>query len=339
MTDPTDAASRRLRSRSRSRLHALTGEPAASPAGEVIGTVWATGQTDLGAQLRQRGYPSDALRTDPAAMPPAIAAHAIAAFTSPGDLVLDPDCGAGTTLVEALHAGCHTIGLAGTHRVWQQARANVSAAKLAGAPVDGMVLILGRRPNTLATAHAAGFTGRIDLILTTLRIPARSRGARTVDAALSRLRVLLADSRALLHPDGHVVVTTVPYRDPDQPTELLDVPGQIMEVASAVGLVPLARCVALTGALHRDHVRPWHRRPGRPAAHRGGASRSHPATVPAHQTVLVFAVAPTARLRQPQPPTLPSQPTANRFAAIDDDRGRRHRQFMNPKQSRRLVAA
>jgi hypothetical protein len=257
-------------------------------------------------------------------MPPAIAAHAIAAFTSPGDLVLDPDCGAGTTLVEALHAGCHTIGLAGTHRVWQQARANVSAAKLAGAPVDGMVLILGRRPNTLATAHAAGFTGRIDLILTTLRIPARSRGARTVDAALSRLRVLLADSRALLHPDGHVVVTAVPYRDPDQPTELLDVPGQIMEVASAVGLVPLARCVALTGALHRDHVRPWNRARNRHGAHRSGTSSRHSTAVTAHHTALVFGVAPSAAVlasASPSPSSIHAK--ANGHASIEDQ-NRKH---------------
>ena len=339
MTDPTDAALRSLRSRSHSRPHGPSGERAVPRPGEVTGTVWATGQSDLGAQLHQRGYCPDTLRTDPAVMPPAIAAHAIAVFTRPGDLVLDPDCGAGTALVEALHAGCHTIGLAGTRGAWQQARANVSAAKAAGAPMDGMVLVLDRRPNTLATAHAAGFTSRVDLVLTTLRLPARGRGPRTVDTALSRLRVLLADSRALLHPDGHLVITTAPYRDPDQPTELLDVPGQIIAAASAVGLMPLARCIALTGALHRDEVRPWHRRPGCPAAHRSDTSRSHPATALVHQTVLVFGVAPTARRRQSSPPALPGHLTTNRFAEIDADRGWRHCQFAGPQESRRLVAA
>jgi modification methylase len=271
MTDHTHAASHRLHSRSR----ALSGERDVTPADEVVGTVWTTGQASLATQLRQRGYCPGTHRTDPTGMSPAIAAHAIAAFTRPADLVLDPDCGAGTTLVEALHAGCHTIGLAGTHRTWEQARANVSAAKAAGAAVDGMVLVLGRRPNTLVTARAAGFTGRVNLILTTLRLPAGARGPHALGSALSRLQVLLADSRALLHSDGHVVITTAPYRDPDQPTELLDVPARIMAATSAVGLVPLARCVALTGALYRDHVRPWKGASGRPAAYAHLQSRSH----------------------------------------------------------------
>ena len=36
-------------------------------------------------------------------MMPGIAATAIARYTEPGDLVADPMCGIGTTLVEAVH--------------------------------------------------------------------------------------------------------------------------------------------------------------------------------------------------------------------------------------------
>jgi DNA modification methylase len=44
-------------------------------------------------------------------MLPALAAHAIATYSAPGGLVLDPMCGAGTTLVEAVHAARHAIGV------------------------------------------------------------------------------------------------------------------------------------------------------------------------------------------------------------------------------------
>lgn len=42
---------------------------------------------------------------------PVFAAAAIEAFTNPGDLVLDPHVGGGTTLVEALAAGRQAVGV------------------------------------------------------------------------------------------------------------------------------------------------------------------------------------------------------------------------------------
>ena len=47
----------------------------------------------------------------PAKMLPAIAATAIARYTQPGDLVADPMCGIGTTLVEAIHLGRDALGI------------------------------------------------------------------------------------------------------------------------------------------------------------------------------------------------------------------------------------
>ena len=44
-------------------------------------------------------------------MLPAIAATAITRYTEPGDLVADPMCGIGTTLVEAIHLGRDAIGI------------------------------------------------------------------------------------------------------------------------------------------------------------------------------------------------------------------------------------
>jgi hypothetical protein len=47
----------------------------------------------------------------PARFSPAFARAAIKALTRPGDLVLDPHVGGGTSLVEALAAGRHAIGV------------------------------------------------------------------------------------------------------------------------------------------------------------------------------------------------------------------------------------
>ena len=54
-------------------------------------------------------------------MLPAIAATAITRYTEPGDLVADPMCGIGTTLVEAIHLGRDAIGVEYEPR-WAAAR-------------------------------------------------------------------------------------------------------------------------------------------------------------------------------------------------------------------------
>ena len=46
-----------------------------------------------------------------ARMHPRIARELVAAYTEPGDVVLDPFCGSGTVLVEALVAGCRAQGV------------------------------------------------------------------------------------------------------------------------------------------------------------------------------------------------------------------------------------
>ena len=66
-------------------------------------SVWATAQQDARTQRRGRYLPASTAH--PAKMLPAIAATAITRYSEPGDLVADPMCGIGTTLVEAIHLG------------------------------------------------------------------------------------------------------------------------------------------------------------------------------------------------------------------------------------------
>ena len=56
------------------------------------------------------GAPHDFYRY-PARFSPIFAREAIKAFTQPGDLVLDPFCGGGTTLVEAISLGRRAAGM------------------------------------------------------------------------------------------------------------------------------------------------------------------------------------------------------------------------------------
>jgi modification methylase len=72
-------------------------------------SVWPTAQQPATRQRAGRYLPGSTAH--PAKMLPAIAHQAIAAYSQPGDLVLDPMCGIGTTLVEAIHLGRDAIGV------------------------------------------------------------------------------------------------------------------------------------------------------------------------------------------------------------------------------------
>jgi modification methylase len=66
-------------------------------------------------------------------MLPALARRAIEAYSAPGDLVLDPMCGIGTTLVEAIHLDRRTVGVELERRWARLASANIAHAREQGA--------------------------------------------------------------------------------------------------------------------------------------------------------------------------------------------------------------
>src|SRR5260370_39734742 len=94
-------------------------------------SVWPTAQRDARSQRRGRYLPEST--ADPAKMLPAIAATAIRRYTKPGDLVVDPMCGIGTTLVEAVHLGRDGLGIEYEDRWASLAAANVAHARRQGA--------------------------------------------------------------------------------------------------------------------------------------------------------------------------------------------------------------
>lgn len=115
-------------------------------------------------------------------MLPALARRAIESYSDPGDLVLDPMCGIGTTLVEASHIGRRAVGIELEPRWAQLARANIKHAYHQGASSPAQIIegdarqlprLLTRQARSLLAyptnesdrlAHTA--YGHVDLILT-----------------------------------------------------------------------------------------------------------------------------------------------------------------------------
>src|SRR5450755_3839794 len=110
--------------------------PAAGP--DLRLSVWPTAQRDARTQRRGRYLPES--MAHPAKMLPAIAATAISRYTEPGDLVADPMCGIGTTLVEAIHLGRDGLGIEYEDRWAQIAAANIAHARRGGAAGNGEVI-------------------------------------------------------------------------------------------------------------------------------------------------------------------------------------------------------
>ncbi|MCO1575910.1 DNA methylase [Crossiella sp. SN42] len=222
----------------------------------------------------------------------AAAAVAIAAYTRPGDLVLDPDCGSGTLLLEALRAGRHAVGQTRHPALWRRARARISLAKRRGAWPDGAVL--DARRDAPATG-VAGLRGRVGLVL--LALPATPGDCP--DSA--RLSETLRRCLPLLRPGAHVIVLAAPRREAEQ---LLDQPGRVLAAGRAAGLLPVRRCVALTSPPHGT---------GPADARRAGRMRRASGhLVPAHLDVLIFTAPEPATAAISLPARLPRTGSARR---------------------------
>jgi len=101
-------------------------------------SVWPTAQQT--ARTQRAGRYIEISGHHPAKMLPAIAQRAIVTYTKPGDLVADPMCGIGSTLVEAVHLGRDAIGVEYEPQWTDLARANVAYARSQGATGHGEVV-------------------------------------------------------------------------------------------------------------------------------------------------------------------------------------------------------
>jgi hypothetical protein len=260
-------------------------------------SVWACAQQPAASQRRGRYLPGSTAH--PAKMLPAVAAAAIDAYTAPGDIVLDPMCGIGTTLVEAVHLGRIGIGIECEPRWAALARANLDHARDHGATGSAGV-VTGDSRNAAALVTDPHLIGQVALLLTSppyghsTHGQVRCYGTNPHNLArgshhrlLAGFTDILTGCLPLLRPGGIVAITTRPFR---RHGHLVDFPGQVWEAAQDAGLEPLQRLIALLCGIKTDHLVP---RASFFAMHETRRARQAgtPLHVVAHEDVLVLKLA------------------------------------------------
>jgi modification methylase len=270
--------------------------------------VWACTQTTSQWQRHRRYLPES--NRHPAKMLPALARQAIEAYSEPGELILDPMCGIGTTLVEAIHAGRRAVGIELDPRWAKLARANVDHARAQGASHPAHVIEGDARltPQLLTDEHR-----QVDLILTSppyacqvatvlaenmlthsgaLRredtsnySPDRSNlGHARGDGYLAAMADVYAACAAALRPGGFLVLVT---KDMRSDGALRNLSGDSIRLCQDAGLRYWQRIIGLLATVHNSELvmRPslWQVLNVRRARSLG--ERTH---VVAHEDVLVF---------------------------------------------------
>ena len=272
-------------------------------------SVWPTAQKNVRAQ--RAGRYLELSGTHPAKMLPAIAARAVATYSAPGDLVVDPMAGIGSTLVEAVHLGRDAIGVEYEPAWAELARANLAHARAQGATGVGEVVCGDARHLPAVLDPAA--VGLVGLVLTSPpyggslhgRVTARpgtgiakSHNRYSTDPAnlahvgltglLDAMGTILAGCARVLRPGGYVAMTVRPYWTRGR---LIDLPGFLVGVGESAGLVLYERNVALLAGLRGDRLVP---RTSFFALEqvRKARARGVPRQVIAHEDLLVFRAPP-----------------------------------------------
>jgi modification methylase len=285
---------------------------------QTVPSVWLVAQRTARAQRRGRYLPASTAH--PGKMLPELARRAILAYSEPGQLVLDPMCGIGTTLVEAIHLGREAVGVELEPRWVAVSAANLALARRQGASGRGRVSEGDAR--LLGRGLLDELRGRARLILTSppygpslhgqvrtgpqpvakwddryshnphnlAHLPPERRRSRRPPFAHA-LAEILAGCRRLLAPHGFLVLTARPYR---RAGELVDLPGQLEQLGADAGLLLHARLVALLCALRDDGLVP---RPSFFQLQRQRTGSTPGMLLIAHEDVLVFTSRPDHRGR------------------------------------------
>jgi tRNA G10 N-methylase Trm11 len=242
-------------------------------------SVWPVAQQLAREQRRRRYLPES--NAHPGKMLPALAREAIRRYTRPGELVLDPMCGIGTTLVEAVYLERQAIGVELEPRWAALAAANIHHAEN---QASGSAIALQGDARRLGRRLLNDYRDRCSLILTSppygpsthghvrkhadrleklndryshnpdnlAHLPAR-QGPRTRRPAFdSVVAEILAGCTRMLEPErGRLVLTVRPYRERGT---LIDLPGRLIRLAERSGLAFCSREVALLCGLKEDRL-------------------------------------------------------------------------------------
>jgi tRNA G10 N-methylase Trm11 len=240
----------------------------------VVPSVLTTGQQPSRIQRKGR-YVPESIR-HPGKMLPAIAAQVISAYTRPADLVIDPMCGIGTTLVEAIHQGRDAVGVEYEPDFARLSGANIAHARAQGATGRAEVLCHDARYiDTLLPDRC----GQAALVLTSPPYGSHVHGHvrpqdpnagervtkwnqrysrdkanlayRGMKELLEGFARILAGASTLLRTGGVIAVTVRPIRVKG---ELVDLPGLVIEAAEQTGLVLTDRLAALLCAIREGGI-------------------------------------------------------------------------------------
>ncbi|MFI0487078.1 TRM11 family SAM-dependent methyltransferase [Actinomadura sp. 9N215] len=201
----------------------------------VLASVLPTGQRP--SRLQRQGRYTPESMCHPGKMLPAIAATVIDTFTRPGDLVVDPTCGIGTTLVEAIHRGRDAAGVEYEPDFVHLTLGNLRHSYAHGA--TGRAQVACGDARNIATIYRA-LHGQAALVLTSPPYGSRTHGhIRTgrdngggkiikhhnrysidrgnlahqpLPGLLDGFGQILTGSAALLRPGGVIAVTVRPIR-------------------------------------------------------------------------------------------------------------------------------
>ena len=278
-----------------------------SPAAPVPLALWPVAQTSAQYQRTGRYHPDSARH--PGKMLPALAARIVAEYSAPGQLVCDPMCGIGTTIVEAGLLDRRAVGVE-LEAAW---------VHLARANLDRLLEADRRRLTEVHQGDArhlpkilGDLVGRVDLVVISppyacdagvIDRKAWVAGGRLCDTATlnySTDRANLGHARghayeqamadiyaachAVLRPGGLLVTVTKNMR---RAGRLIDLAALTVDLAQAAGFSYLGHVVALHAAVRDSDLvaRPsfWQLTQTRKARVRG-----EPAHLPVHEDVLVL---------------------------------------------------
>jgi len=270
-------------------------------------SVWPCAQTTAQYQRAGRYVPESS--EHPGKMMPELARRIIDEYSEPGDLVVDPMCGIGTTLVEGAALGRRCLGVELEARWASVAEANLDH-------------VLDTEHRSLAEVRVgdarqlpellADVAGTVDLVVTS---PPYACDAGTIDksawlagrrlckgdtlnystgrlnlghargnAYLAEMTAVYEACFAVLRPGGFLVTVTKNTR---RGGRLFDLAGATVRLAHQVGFRYMQHVVALLAAVRDDGLVP---RPSfwQLTQLRGAQARGWPAHLTAHEDVLVF---------------------------------------------------
>ncbi len=276
--------------------------PVRRSAAPVPLAVWPVGQTPAAEQWAARYLPGSA--DQPPSITPELARRIIVEYSQPGELILDPCCGAGATLVEAAARGRRAIGV-DTQDSWARL-AVANCEHILPAKAWPLVEVITGDPRRLADLVGAQ-CGQVDLAV--LCPPA---GANTDSSRLSAQRRLTPSSapdtptgnavqpqhgdvshetagelvavcRQVLRPGGLLITVTGNTHNPGR---LIDQAGNTVAAAQAAGLDYLQHVVAVHAAVRDSALAaPTSASTGKTSAASRRAPRRH---LVVHHDVLVF---------------------------------------------------